>query len=140
MRQDEVPHEKKQFRDGHLAPPKVLYVTNADGQYTQASCEGWEAENIVLEQVWDDLAEQLVEAYDEYRKGLCSPLKFYMIRHRMDIPLLASYVGKWSWQVRRHLTPSGFASLKPALLEKYAGIFSLTVDQLKQPSPPASRA
>ena len=48
MKLEEVPQEKKNFKDGHNAPKKVLYVTDRDGSYTQTNSDGWDAENVVL--------------------------------------------------------------------------------------------
>lgn len=37
-----------------------MYVTADDGQYTQTQSAGWEAENLVLEQAWNDIEQQLL--------------------------------------------------------------------------------
>jgi hypothetical protein len=34
MKIEEVPQDKKQFKDGDKAPKKLMYVTNQDGSYT----------------------------------------------------------------------------------------------------------
>jgi len=49
----------------------------------------------------------------------------------MDVALLAKYAGKWQWQVRRHMKPEVFAKLSPDLLQRYAGIFNITAEELK---------
>lgn len=131
MHIDEVPQDKKAFRDGEKAPKKVMYVTQHDGHYTQTQSVGWEAENLALEQAWDDIEQQLNEEREKVRKGLVSPVSYYMIKNRMDVPILASYVGKWQWQVRRHFKPSVFKSLSDGMLQIYARVFNITTEQLK---------
>jgi hypothetical protein len=131
MNINEVPQDKKGFKDGDKAPKKVMYVTHEDGSYTQTQSVGWEAENLALEQAWDEIERQEAEEKENVRKDLSSPIAYYMIKNRMDIAILASYVSKWQWQVKRHLKPSVFAKLDQKTLEKYASVFNISVDELK---------
>ena len=48
----------------------------------------------------------------------------------MDLPLLAKYVGKWQWQVKRHMKPSVFYKLDTAILQRYADTFNITIEEL----------
>ena len=127
----DVPQDKKEFKDGEKAPKKVMYVTHQDGTYTQTQSVGWEAENLALEQAWDEIARQEEEEKANVKNGISSPIAYYMIKNRMDIPILASYVGKWQWQVKRHLKPDVFNKLDEKMLSKYAAIFSISIQQLK---------
>jgi hypothetical protein len=132
MKLEEVPQEKKNFKDGHKAPRKVLYVTNRDGSYTQTNSDGWDVENVILEQAWDEIDTQLEDALKQVRDGALSPIGYYLIKNRMDIGILAAYTGKWQWQIKRHLQPSVFARVSTAMLEKYAALFNITIDELKK--------
>lgn len=131
MNINEVPQDKKNFSDGDKAPKKVMYVTNADGTYTQMQSDGWEAENLVLEQALEEIDTQLLEEKEKVKRGITSPIAYYMIKNRMDLPILASYVGKWQWQVKRHLKPSVFNSLSDSILQKYAEVFNIKLNELK---------
>ncbi len=131
MRIEDVPQDKKEFRDGDKAPKKVMYVTKADGSYTQTESLGWEAENLVLEQAWEDIDERLSLEKQKVQQGLTSPISYYMIKNRMDLPILASYVGKWQWQIKRHMKPSVFNSLSQKTIDKYKEVFNITEDELK---------
>ncbi len=131
MNIEEAPQHKRDFKDGNTSPQKVLYVTNADGSYTQTNSDGWEVENIALQQAWEEIDLQLEEEKQHIKNGISSPIAYYMIKNRMDIGILAAYVGKWQWQVKRHMKPAIFNSLSPSLLKKYAAIFNITVDELK---------
>ena len=64
------------------------------------------------------------------RAGTISPIAYFMQKKLMDLPLLAQYVGKWQWQVRRHMNPSVFNELSEAMLRKYAEVFQITVQEL----------
>jgi len=134
MKLDEVPQEKKDFKDGDKAPKKVLYVTNSDGSYTQTNSDGWEVENVALKQAWEEIDHQLEQSRERFLKGECSPIEYYMVKNRMDISILAAYVSKWQWQVKRHLKPSVFASLTESMLERYSKVFNITIHELKKPA------
>ncbi|HAD34884.1 MAG TPA: hypothetical protein DCF44_10390 [Chitinophagaceae bacterium] len=131
MKIEEVPQDKKQFKDGDKAPKKLMYVTNQDGSYTQKTSAGWEAENLALEQAWQDIDEQLLRSKEAVKMGKSSPIVYYMIQNRMDIAILAKYVGKWQWQVKRHMQPSVFNVLPEKVLLKYAQVFNISLDALK---------
>lgn len=131
MRIEDVPQDKKEFRDGDKAPKKVMYVTQQDGSYTQTESLGWEAENLVLEQAWEDIDSRLEQEKQKVAQGLISPISYFMIKNRMDLPILASYVGKWQWQIKRHMKPSVFNSLSQKTIDKYKEVFNITEDELK---------
>jgi len=131
MHINEVPQDKKNFRDGGNAPKKVMYVTADDGQYTQTQSAGWEAENLVLEQAWNDIEQQLQTEKKRVLNHEVSPIAYYMVQSRMDFPILASYVGKWQWQVKRHLKPAVFNKLSEKMLQKYAEVFDVSIETLK---------
>ncbi len=131
MNINEVPQDKKQFMDGANAPKKVMYVTTNEGKYTQFQSDGWEAENLVLEQTWEDIEQMLETERQKVINQQVSPISFYMIKNRMDIPILSSYVSKWQWQVKRHLNPAVFRKLPEKLLSKYAEVFDIRVEELK---------
>ncbi|MEZ5045426.1 MAG: hypothetical protein R2831_00355 [Chitinophagaceae bacterium] len=130
MKINEIPQDQKQFKDGHNAPKKVMYVTQEDGTYTQRTSLGWEVENLALEQAWQDIDEQLNHCLQLIKENKTSPIHYYMIKNRMDIPILASYVGKWKWQVKRHFKPSVFKKLNEKTLQAYANAFAISIKEL----------
>lgn len=126
----EVPQDKKNFKDGQNAPKRVIYATNDQGEYTQTQSDGWEAENIALEQAWEDIDMQLEEAKQQMLRKEKSPIYYFMLKNRMDISILASYVGKWKWQVKRHFKYSVFKNLSTKTLQKYAQVFNISIEEL----------
>ena len=129
MKVNEVPQDPKNFKQGEKIR-KLMYATDKDGKYTGVNSAGWEAENFALRQAWDEVETTLAETEEKVKAGELSPIAWYMQKMLMDITLLSKYVGKWEWQVKRHMKPSVFKSLKPETLQKYASVFNSTVDEL----------
>ncbi len=130
MKANEVPQDKRDFKEGDKIH-KLMYAVDNDGKYTGITSAGWEAENIATKQAWDAVDEELAETAEKVKHGELSPIAYYMQKNLMEVSLLAKYVGKWQWQVKRHFKPSVFNSLGPALLAKYADVFNISVDELK---------
>ena len=129
MNVNEVPQDERDLKhDGKIK--KLMYATDKDGKYTGVNSVGWEAENFALKQAWDDIDEGLVKIEQRVLAGELSPIVYFMQKNLMDETLLASYVGKWKWQVRRHFKPDVFGKLSPQLLDAYARIFNITADEL----------
>lgn len=130
MKTNEVPQDKRDFKEGDKIH-KLMYAVDNDGKYTGITSAGWEAENIATKQAWDAVDEELAETADKVKKGELSPIAYYMQKNLMEVALLASYVGKWQWQVKRHFKPSVFNKLSADVLAKYAAVFNISVDELK---------
>jgi len=107
-----------------------MYAVGDDGKYTGVKSAGWEAENAALRQAWDDIDESLAETEAKMRAGQLSPIPYYMQKNLMDLALLARYMGKWQWQVKRHFSPEVFKKLSASVLEKYAQVFNITKEEL----------
>ena len=125
-----MPQDPKNFK-GAEKMKKLMYATDKDGNYTGIPSSGWEAENEATKQAWDAIEEELAETMKGVQAGTVSPIAWYMQKKLMDLPLLAQYVGKWQWQVKRHMKPQVFNELSDKMLEKYASVFEITVDELK---------
>lgn len=124
-----MPQDPKDFREGDKIK-KLIYAVGKDGKYTGVNSAGWEAENEATRQAWDAVDEALAETKEKVMNGELSPIAYYMEKCLMDVGLLAKYVGKWKWQVKKHLKPNGFKKLDNSLLEKYAEVFEIKVDEL----------
>lgn len=129
MKVNEVPQDAKDFRDGDKIR-KLVYAVDKDGKYTGVNSAGWEAENLATRQAWDAVDEALADTEAKVKAGKLSPIAYYKEKCLMDTALLAKYVGKWGWQVNRHMKPAVFSKLNHAMLEKYAAVFNITVDEL----------
>jgi hypothetical protein len=129
MNVDEVPQDQRNFKEGEKLK-KLMYAVDKDGKYTGVNSAGWEAENFATKQAWDDIDEELAKTEAQVLAGELSPIPYYMQKNLMDVALLAKYMNKWEWQIKRHFKPSVFNDLKPATLDEYARIFNITTDKL----------
>ncbi|MEZ5018348.1 MAG: hypothetical protein R2800_14910 [Flavipsychrobacter sp.] len=130
MKTNEVPQEPRDFKEGDKVK-KLMYAVDDKGKYTGVNSAGWEAENFATKQAWDAVDDSLAETKKKVENGVLSPIAYYMEKCLMDVPLLARYVGKWQWQVKRHFKPSVFGKMKEGLIAKYAEVFEISVDELK---------
>lgn len=129
MKVNDVPQDPKDFKGADDAR-KLVYAVDKDGKYTGVNSAGWEAENTATRQVWDDVDEALAETLVQVKAGTISPIAYFMQKSLMDVALLAKYMGKWKWTIKRHMKPATFSKLSPDTLRKYASVFNITVDEL----------
>ena len=125
-----MPQDSLEYKDRDKLK-KLVYAVGKDGKYTGVGSSGWDPENVATKQAWDAIEEELAETMKQVQAGAVSPIAWYMQKKLMDLPLLAQYVGKWQWQVKRHMKPQVFNELSDKMLEKYASVFEITVDELK---------
>ena len=130
MNVNEVPQDGLEYKDRDKVR-KLMYATDKDGNYTGVPSVGWEAENTATEQAWNEIETSLAETAANVRAGKTSPIAYFMERSLMDLSLLASYVGKWKWTVKRHMKPTVFAGLSEETLALYAKTFNISVAELK---------
>ncbi len=128
MKIKEVPQDRGMIGEETLQ--EVCYAVDQKGRYVLTPSAGWEPKNIVNEQAWDLINQQISETMAKIDAGKLSPLAYHMVKNQMNIGLLAKYVGYNRWRVWRHLKPSGFRKLTPDMLKQYAEVFDLDVDEL----------
>lgn len=130
MKKDEVPQQNAKAFMGHS---KLLYAVDESGRYVPAPCNGWEAEEIVLDQAIEEFRRLAEDAWQRARRGEASPLEYHMFRQRMDLVLLAQSTGFFQWRVRRDLRPGAFQKLSAARRERYSdalGVLATDLDRL----------
>lgn len=129
MEINEVPQDALPFKDKDKIK-KLVYATDKEGHYSGVSSAGWEAENIATQQAWEAIEEELKETAQKVKDGMLSPIAYFMLKKLMDVAILARYVGKWQWQVKRHFKPSIFQKLPQKTIDKYAEVFGITPQEL----------
>ncbi len=130
MEEDKVPQDDANVLDGKL---KVLkYAVDKDGNYTKVKTVGWEPENIVLSQAWEDINEHVSEVRQKVLNGKLSPIAYHMAKQMLDVAMLAGYVGYSTFRVKWHLRPGVFKRLSGKQLDKYAQAFRISREQLLQ--------
>ena len=110
---------------------EICYAVDQNGNYSLAQSIGWDPKNVANRQAWQRIEKKIDKARKDILDGKLSPIGFYMACHQMDVALLAQYMGLYRWQVRRHLKPAVFKNIKRSILETYAALFNISVDELK---------
>lgn len=128
MKKNEVPQDKSSLESANIK--ELCYAVDENGEYTTELSTGWNPKTIALDNAIKDIEERTEAARQKVLKNLASPIEYYMELHKMDIGILASYVGIWTWHVKRHFKPSVFKKLSNNTLQKYADIFNISVEQL----------
>jgi hypothetical protein len=113
---------------------EVCYVTDESGKYTTTNSRGWEVKSNALNITWEEIEIRLKAASENVKNKKASPLLYYIEKKIMDIALVSSYTGYWKWQVRRHLKPNVFNKMSNTKLQKYADLFEVSINELKNPS------
>ncbi len=128
MRKEDVPQDSGVLEDNQV----VNYALDDKGNYCLTATAGWAPVNEANRMAWEDIKEQLLQVRQDVTSGKKSPLTYYMTRAQMDVALLSSYSGVARWRVRRHLRPAVFNKLGSELLQHYAQLFGVSVEQLVQ--------
>lgn len=130
MKKEEIPQD-----DGALGriAKELTYVVGEDGKYETAQSSGWDVKTQALDVAWDEVNHKIEAAKQKVLSGNASPILYFMEKKIMDIAILSAYTGYWKWTIKRHLKPSVFKNLSEEKLRKYAELFEVSVQELKQP-------
>lgn len=129
MKKEDVPQDKSTLSSINLK--ELCYATDENGNYTTALSTGWEPKTIALENSLQDINERIEQAKADVKNGKASPIIYFMEVCKMDWITLSSYVGMWTWRVKRHGKPSVFKKLSDKQLSKYAEAFEISLEELK---------
>jgi hypothetical protein len=109
---------------------ELCYALDESGAYVLVASAGWEPANVANALAWEYIERHVHDVAVAVRAGRLSPLAYHMARHQMDAGLLGRYVGKFAWQVRRHMKPGPFRRLRDVTRQRYAAAFGISVTQL----------
>ena len=129
MKKTDVPQDKSYLEDKNMR--EVCYALDENGNYTTELSSGWSPKTLALDQALEELEQRTKAAKERFLTGVSSPIEYYMELHKMDVGILASYVGFWQWKVKRHFKPSVFKKLSDKTLNKYAEAFDISVEELQ---------
>lgn len=129
MKKSEVPQDKSNLESASFK--ELCYAVDENGEYTTAQSTGWTPKTIALDNAIEDINERVEEAKKRVFDNKTSPIEYYMELHKMDLGILASYVGIWKWRVKRHFKPNVFKKLSKKTLQKYADVFEISITELK---------
>lgn len=129
MKKKDIPQQPHRLYEGET---KAVYALNDKGELEMAQTSGWEVETDVLQQAIDEIQRLTDEALKRVCSGESSPLEYHMYAQRMDLPMLAQAVGRFKWQVRKHLKPKYFRKLKQQQLNLYAKVLGIDTAALQK--------
>ena len=130
MKKKDVPQDDENLFEGKFKV--VKYAVDDDGNYGTVGSSGWEPENVVLNQAWDEINKKVEETKKKIEAGELSPLAYHMEKNIMDVGMLSQYMDISKRKVAKHLEPVGFDDLDAKTLEKYAEVFDISVEELKK--------
>ena len=130
MKKEEIPQDKSNLESADFK--ELCYAVDDKGNYVTAKSSGWDPKTIALDNAIQDINERVEKAKQKVLNNESSPIEYYMELHKMDISILSSYVGIWKWRVKRHFKPSVFKKLNDKILSKYAEVFEISVNELRQ--------
>lgn len=137
MKKSQVPQDKGSLASKNIT--ELCYVVDEEGNYTTAKSTGWEAKTLAINESIKLIEERVSETKRKVQVGELSPIAYYMELNRMDIPLLASYVGIHRFFVKRHFNPKRFRKLRAKTIAKYAKVFEIAPEKLTSFNPPAEQ-
>ncbi len=128
MKKEELPQDDSALEQ---MTRELCYVKNEDGKYTTALSKGWDVKKVALDKAWENIEERKKEAREAIKKGEKSPIYYFMEEKLMDLGVLSAYTGFWKFNIKRHMKPNVFNSLSEKKLKKYAEVFEITLEELK---------
>ena len=126
---DAVPQEGNRTMGGHR---RVMYARGKDGRMVIVPSRGGEVDETVTLQALERIHDMTEEARARVQAGKTSPLEYWMYAQRLDLPQLSQVTGLWKWRIRRHFRPAIFSELSTAILQRYAEVMGITVEQLRR--------
>jgi hypothetical protein len=129
MKKSEVPQDKSNLESANLR--ELCYAVDENGEYTTEHTSGWDPKTIALNNAIDAIKERVAIAKKKVLANETSPVEYYMELHKMDVSVLASYMGMWKWRVKKHFKPAVFKRLSSRTLQKYADTFDISVEELQ---------
>lgn len=131
MKKDEIPQDPSAL--GRVTK-EVCYAVDEAGNYGSHLSRGWEIKADALGITWEDIERKVAAVKKQVVAGEVSPIAYFIEVGVMDLSIVSAYTGFWKWTIKRHLKPAVFKKLSDSTLQKYAGLFEVTVDQLKNMS------
>jgi hypothetical protein len=126
---NEVPQEGNRTMEGRR---RAMYARDAEGRIVIVPSLGGEVDETVTLQALDLIRELTEAARARVLAGESSPLEYWMYAQRLDLPQLSQVTGLWKWRIRRHFKPQCFAKLPVDLLQRYADVMGISVEQLRK--------
>lgn len=129
MKTDQIPQDDSSLSKKDIK--ELCYAIDENGNYTTALSSGWEPKTIALDGSMQLIEQRIEQARQQVIHNQASPIVYFMEKSKMDLSILSSYVSMWKWRVKRHCKPSVFVKLNDKILKKYADVFDISTEELK---------
>lgn len=127
MKENYIPQERNSALDGQR---KVMYAKNENGNFNRYKY-GSKAEEYATKIAVEEYENLKRECLENIKKGISSPIEYFMYKNRMDLPTLSKFVQMFPFRVKRHLKMRYFKRLNDKTLQKYADAFEIDLNVLK---------
>ena len=92
----------------------------------------WERNFDACEVVITKQIQELETIRKQILDGQLSPLAYHIQTNLFDVKLLSDYTGIPKRHIKKHLKPEFFNQLDEEILKKYASVFEITVEELRE--------
>lgn len=130
MKKDEIPQDRSALDN---VSKELCYAVDETGKYETALSKGWHVKAGALDLAWNEIRQRVDQAAEKVKQKQASPILYFMELKLMDPELLAAYTGFWKWKIKRHMKPHVFHKLPEWKLRKYADLFEVPLDTLRNP-------
>jgi hypothetical protein len=128
LKKKEVPQDNEGLHEGKFRD--LCYAVDEDGNYVTVLSTGWAPKNAAMQQAWEEIHEKVELIRQKVLAGELSMLAYYMEKNIMNLKLLAQYTGIPKRKLKKHMNPQKFQALEREILEKYAEVFNITIEEL----------
>lgn len=129
MKKEDIPQDEGSLAEKDMR--ELCYAVDKDGKYSTGLSSGWKPKTVALDLTMEAIKEKAESAKKEVYQGKRSPIYYFMIISKMDLKILAGYMGKARWRIKRHFKPKVFNKLTPEILKKYAEVFDIQLNRIK---------
>jgi len=129
LKKENVPQDQSST---YAKMKKTIYAKGSDGKMEGISSSGWNVEETVTRQALDDIQEHINEAYEEVKRGVKSPLYYYMYAQKMDLTLLSQATGFFRWTIKKDFEPKNFAKIKQNRLKEYCDVLGVDINAIRE--------
>ena len=114
--------------DGHKM---TMFVEKEDGSYDTIQTGSYLVKNY-LDDFWEKMKHFKKTALTQLKNNKISPIAYYLIVKEMAPADVATRVGISTSQVKKHMNPKHFGSMKLSVAQQYAEVFGIPVADLFQ--------
>ena len=109
----------------------TIFVEKEDGSYGTIQTGSFLAKNY-LDDFWEKMKHFKKTALTQLMNNKISPIAYYLVVKEMAPADVAIRVGISTSQVKKHMTPKHFGSMKLSVAQQYAEVFGIPVADLFQ--------